>query len=257
MALSRGRRWSLAAVGGAVAAVLVVVQASSSSGGPTIVVRGQVADPETFSLTTLQSQADRDLVQSAQQSQFQVCMRARGFEEAPEPESDAYNAYARAAYGDDGDARPPQPQTVPIAPGVEREIRIDWTPDTCAFQSYETLGVDPIQAQALWLAIQELQVKADIASADELGSALTDWGECLGVSDPDAFTLFRTLDGRDLSHSPYGQESTGCLSAGIAQSARGVRAREHIQMAASNEAIVQAWIELLDTEASKAREIMG
>lgn len=103
--------------------------AGVSAGAATIVIRGVPADPDTFSLTTLQDPRARALVENARQRAFDACMVEKGFPSPPKTgQSDYAKAYAMAAAGDDvSSTTPPPTRRVKIAAGISGEVSVSWT----------------------------------------------------------------------------------------------------------------------------------
>jgi len=232
----------------------------SASGSPNVVIRGTPADLDTFSLTTLQSRVDRAFVEGVRRDLFEECMEGRGFSEAPGERRSAYSdAYATAAFGDDpSSTTPPPTRAVEIADGVSIKVGASWTPDTCIYQSYSLLGVDALVHEALRQQMMLLVARGDDAAAQDLMPVASRWGECLGQNETDPQDLLNTLDGIvDPLRSPFGTDAAACVSDDIRSEAMRLRSAHHLQVAADNEKVVQAWVDALDTELHEAQALAG
>lgn len=254
------RRFALTAAGIALlgAAIFAAFQ-FSASGSPTVVIRGTHASSDTFSLTTLQSRVDRAFVEGVRRDLFEECMEDKGFSEAPgERRSEYSDAYATAAFGDDpSSATPPPTRAVEIADGMSINVGASWTPDTCIYQSYSRLGVDALVHEALRQQMMLLVARGDDAAAEDLMPVASRWGECLGDDGTDPQDLLNTIDGVEPLRSPFGTDASACLSDDIRSEAMRIRAAHHLQVAADNEKVVQAWVDALDTELNEAKAVAG
>lgn len=255
MSIRRFKRLAviLGVPGAAVAAV--VLQAALSAGSPTIPIRGAAANPDTFSLTTLQDPDDRALVESAREAVFDACMVEKGFTTPPGPEQSGYTAaYYLAATGEDlSSTTPPPLQTIELPDGSTSELGTSWTPETCRYRAYLEFGVEPLLREALRLKMWTLQIQADSAAADGLSSVASEWATCLGGDSADPQDLLNTIDGGVSAHSPYGQDADACLTDEMRAEAIRIRAGEHLRVAAENDEIVEAWVKVIDTELDKAK----
>lgn len=259
MTPARGRlsRHRLVLIGGSVAlgASALLLFQSVATGSPTLIVRGAQADPQTFSLASLQSRQDRAVVQNARQHVYEACMRAKGFSTPPGPDdSDDYvGAYGRASSGDDPSATTgPPARRVEIANGVSVSLRVSWTPQSCMYESFARFGVDPLVREGLRQQMTLLLMEADHAATEDLTTVASKWADCLGLDTVDPQDLLNTIDGHADARSPYGAAAAWCLTDEIKSEAMRVRAQHHLRVAADNEAVVQAWIALADKERSGA-----
>ena len=253
-------RFSVAAAGSALLGVAIFAAFQfSASGSSTVVIRGTQASPDTFSLTTLQSRVDRTFVEGVQRDLFEECMENKGFSKAPGGRRGDYSdAYATAAFGDDpSSTTPPPTRTVEIADGISINVGASWTPDTCVYQSYSRLGVDALVHEALRQQMMLLVARGDDAAAEDLMPVASRWGECLGDDGTDPQDLLNTLDGVEPLRSPFGTDAAACLSDDIRTEAMRIRAAHHLQVAADNEKVVQAWVDALDTELNEAKAVAG
>ena len=252
--MQRSRRSTTIVAGlGGVAALIVVIQVVPSASAPPVLVRGVPADPETFSLTALQDAEDRAFVEVTRDRLHDACMAEKGFPEIPDDESVEIGAYNEASFGEDPEASgPPEPRRVTIAPGVTAEISASWTSDSCLWQAGEALGVDPLVREALRQRMMALVTEGDNAAEPELADLAATWGECLGRDVVPAQDLLNVLDNVE-RRNPYGDAAGGCLTEDIAHEAKLIRAQQHLSVAADNEDIVAAWVELVDAETAAAR----
>lgn len=234
-----------------------VALALPSSGSPQLLVRGQPVDPDTFSLTTLRTSADRELVEVSRHEEYVACMAAKGFDEEPGPEaSDAeLAAYSIAGIGDDPPVSTvPEPRVIEIADGVRASVAATWTPQSCIYQAYAALDVDAFVHEAARQQMQILVVQADQAAVADLEDVAATWAACLGERTVDPQDLLNTLDRGDV-RNPYGEAATGCLTDDLAAKARRIRAEHHLAVAAEHQSLVDAWVRIIDTETAAARRL--
>jgi hypothetical protein len=195
-------------------------------------------------------------------------MANRGFPRKPhdagQDDPSVYTkAYGAAAAGDDGKsytssspARIPT-QVVRLADSRTVELHVTWTPDTCWYQSYSRMGVDPLVHEALRQTMMQLVSQADRAATEKLGDVTDRWAECLGATEMDPGALLRSLDRIDPLRSPYGAATADCLTDEIRSEATAIRAEDHLRVAAANKAVLEQWVDILDSELEAARSTSG
>lgn len=226
-----------------------------SSGSSVLLVRGVPADTDTFSLTTLQDPHDRALVEATRENLYQTCMEAKGFPEPPAPDASEQElgAYVLAGSGDDPSAtKPPPPRVVEIAKGVQVQLGVTWTPESCMYQSFASLGVDPFVREATRQQMQLLLIEGDRSVVNDLHDVTSSWADCLGQDSADPQDLLNTIDsGAD--RNPFGRAAVDCLSDELESEAMRIRAKGHIAVAVQHQEVVDAWVRLVDTEIEEAR----
>lgn len=252
------RRSTLALAGLLGAGLLVTAaQALLSLAAPPVFIRGALADPDTFSLSALQDPDDRALVEVIRARMHDVCMAEKGFPEPPGDDTADVAAYNKASFGDDlGNATGPlpEPRSVRIADGVWAEIATTWTPESCRWRADTYLGENPLVREALRVEMTVLLFQGDQAAQADLADVASRWGKCLGDDDAHAQDLLNTIDNPNRGN-PYGGAAGGCLSDAIVEEAMRVRAEHHLSVAADNEKIVAAWVQLVDQETAVARAL--
>ncbi len=250
--MNRGSKQVIAGLFGA-ALLVTAIQALPSTAAPTVMIRGTLADPHTFSLTNLQDSDDRALVEVTRARVHDVCMAEKGLSEVPKDDDAAIAAYNKASFGDDLGAAdsPPDPRSVEIAEGVIVEVSTTWTPESCRWKTDAFFGVDPLVRKGLLYKMMDLLYQGDQAAQADLSDVASQWGECLGDADASAQDLLNVID--DADRNPYGGLAAECLSEGIVSDATRIRAKHHIAVTDSNEEIVAAWVRLIDQETKVAR----
>lgn len=241
------------------AATVVVCGAAWSVGAalaqdapPSFELRGHPVDPDHFSLTSMQSPDDLALTDATRAAVFDQCMAAKGFADA-----DANTpAYTLAANGDDGSDQPPPPRQVDLPGGSTAEVSMTWTPESCIYRSFATLGSDPVLREAMRQQMMMLLVEADRAAAARLQEATADWLQCVGGAGS-ATDLFRAVDGTSARPGVIdpGQSDQRCLNDELRKTVRHVRGLEHLKVAAAHDELVHAWVDLVDHEVAQAAQL--
>lgn len=249
----------LIALAAATGVVLTQVGASAGERSPSVTVRGELANPETFSLGTLHSSEDRLWLDSVRNQLFEACMAEKGFTAAPElaEGSSEYSVrYGRAANGDDGtNSESPTTRSVKLPGGGAVEVSTTWTPDSCVYQMFSQLGSDPFYREGLRIRMMILQSQADTVAASQLAEVTAEWTVCAGLTDADAFDLFRAIDGDTAARPDVDQASNACLTQDVERQAREIRAAQHVAVAAENLPVVTAWVALVDQELAQATNL--
>lgn len=171
MANRRMRKRALFTSGALVAVAAIAVgtflAGGASAGSPPFVVGGTQISHDHFSFSTLQSHTIRAHVESTRAKRVDACMSARGLAKPPvdnpvKPEEVQYAAaFAAASIGDDITSNDmPNPTTVKLPDGSTYEIAVTWTPATCTYQAYESLGGDPFMREALRQSIMIFEAQA-------------------------------------------------------------------------------------------------
>jgi hypothetical protein len=208
-----------------------------------VMVRGHLVDVNSFSLTRLHSPGELDALESARQAIFDGCMADRGFAEPPrdmsETETEYELAYEQAAFG--VDALEVGPPVVRLPDGTTTPGGLAVQPDGCAFEQDAKLGADPYLREALRYRMMEIRGDADAAAiADERFDPIFErWESCTGNTD--GWGLLRALD------SPSSNPAA-CVGQDELEQLIALRGHHHAQAAATHPEIVEAWIELTDTE---------
>lgn len=222
---------------------------------------GQV--PTGFSLTQLHDRNDTVRLDRLRRATFEECMEQKGFTAAPTlPDEGATatqrtyaGAYSEAANGDDGSLTEAPAHSVKLPDGTTSTVYLTWTPSSCMYQSFASLGSDPFEREALRQKIQEMRVRAEIDAGNdpELNGVLGEWQSCVG-SEGDPTELLAALDGTN--GSPYSDVQTArqaCITPAIRERATAVRAEHHYAAADKSRVLVDAWIELVDAEIEASR----
>lgn len=247
------------------AGVIVLSQHGASAETPSasFVLRGSPADPNTFSLSTLQSPSDRLLLDTTRDRVFSACMKKEGFSKPPDggedDTSDYAQKYGQAANGDDGsNASPPAAKVVKLPGGEQSDVSVSWTPASCIYQSYAKLGSDPIYREALRLRMMILTQRADSSATQNLTDETAQWEACSNVPEGNGFDLLRAVDGSDVrpGTAAMGQTAT-CLTPDLVAKVQRVRATYNLQVATANSSVVDAWVNLVDHEVSVAEGLNG
>lgn len=254
---------SRAAIGAVVvvtAAVgLVATHASAQQAAPSVMIRGESADRESFSLSNVHSTADEVWLSGVHSRLFDACMKEKGFAAPPESvegTSSGYSTqYGEAATGDDGtSSESPTRYLVKLPGGGTIEVHTTLTPDSCAYQIFSQLGSDPIYREGLRKRMMILEHQADSLAASQLEDLTAEWIKCTGLTNANASDLFRALDGDAVQPGAY-RTDADCLPEDVAREVLEVRASHNLEVAADNQPLLAAWVALIDDELSKARSL--
>src|SRR5690606_445662 len=129
------------------------------------------------------------------------------------------------------------------------ELGVTWTPESCMYKAFESLGSDPYQREALRLNIMFLGIEANArsVSSKEFKTAHDRWTRCLGHSS-DPMNLMVAVDDLVDPDDPRlrrgGERS--CLSEEIRGAVVSARSSHHLRAAISHHEIVEAWVALVD-----------
>jgi len=250
---------SITVIAAAAATGFVVTQASAHDVVPTFAVRGEPADPKTFALSGLHSSEDRRWLGNVQNRLFEACMSEKGFTTQPGAAegspSDYSIRYGEAANGDDGtSSESPTTYSVPLPGGGTMDVYTTWTPDSCAYQMFSQLGSDPIYREALRKRMMILVHQADSLAASQLADLTAEWVKCTGLTNTNAFDLFRAIDG-EVVLPGVERPAPACLPENVRRETREVRAAPNLTAATENVPLVTAWVALVDQELSEARRL--
>lgn len=248
------------AVGGMYAGAARLAQANDPA--PSYILRGAPAEPSTFSLTGLQEPEVRRTIELARQGAFDDCMANKGFPAPPADGADgppsAYAlAYLEAAIGDDGSSTPPPVRVIRLPDDSTYEISTTWQPESCWYRAFnEVGGIDPFYREALRQKISILTFEADSRTTKlpGFGDILDLWASCAGQRDADVHDLLSTLDpivGPEdpRTSSQVVTKARSCVGP-VYDDVTSLRAEAHLAVAARNTALVDAWVNVLDTEAA-------
>lgn len=141
---------------------------------------------------------------------------------------------------------------VKLPDGSTYEITVTWTPDTCAYQAYESLGGDPFLREALRQQIMIYQAQASRTIEEQLTDQVAEWSTCVGNEELTSEDLLRVVVGGRLRTDVDPTRARTCLSDDMAQAAVETRADAELALATEDRQIVEAWINVLEQEAAAA-----
>ncbi|MEZ5247607.1 MAG: hypothetical protein R2707_21145 [Acidimicrobiales bacterium] len=249
-----------------VAPVIAVASISSSNENlDEVIVRGEVVDPTTFSLTELHTAQQKRAFDDAHAANMTSCMTDRGFEsepisldsllqgrdveevreEYPDLDPDEVTAYAEA-YGEAAIGTGTETVVVTVAgseiadPGVP--ISGSWTDETCFWQSYEAMGTDPFTFTGLRLLMNALTDSAESSTVEDsrLDDVFAGWTDCAGLS---AEALLGELTATSLGAEDPQHDCVADTDLALVAKVRG---EYHVAAAAANQTLVTQWVETLD-----------
>ena len=251
------------------AGVLAVAAFASSSRtaaerpAPRPEVRGATMNADEFSLSSLHDRATLDAIEEARVDVFDTCMAERGFEHSPTADPDVGRdahtlAFEAAAYGPD--AWELGPPTVKLPDGTTTSDGVVWQPGSCAFEQDAQFGTDPHLREALRYRIMILEIEADQATVGDpdFGTLFRAWTECSGNSDVTA--LLEALDPVDDGAGEIrpgrlaGSPERTCVTAKMRLSLTEIRGRHHAWAAEDNQAVVEAWVNMIDRQAEAVKD---
>lgn len=261
----------LVGLGALLAAIVVAVAIGDTTGSgfagtaagvprPAFEIRGDPIVISQFSLTTLHDKETLDRVEEARVSVFDRCMADRGFVESPTGDSDSEVdqyavAFEAAAYGPDAwEAGPP---VVRLPDGTTMADGVVWQPGSCAYAQDEAFGVDPYLREALRLRMMFLRLSADQGTTEDpdFSQFYAKWKQCSGSEDK--LALLEALDPVSSStgdHRPgrrAGSAERVCLTDELRSELSQLRGLHHARVAEANLEIVDAWVDLVDTQAAR------
>lgn len=247
------------AIGGALA-----VRANDSAAEralPHVQIRGESVHVDGFSLSTLYSRATLRALDEVRSEIFDECMAAIGFIDSPtaDPDDgpDPYTlAFEGAAYGQD--AWEIGPPVVELPDGTRTTDGLVWQPGSCAYAQDADLGTDPHLREALRYRIMVMSAEADQRTVDDarFKPLFENWASCSGSSD--AYAFLEALEPADSATGDVrqgrrpGSVERECVDGELAREAANLRGRQHMFLADDNEAIVAAWIDLIDRQLIEA-----
>ena len=85
------------------------------------------------------------------------------------------------------------------------------------------------------------------------GALSADWVKCTGLTNANAFDLFRAIDGATVQ--PGIDVSPACLPGDVEREVREARAAPNLRVAAENLPLATAWVALVDHELSEASRL--
>ena len=253
-------RWVVAVL---VAACVLGMVASflngASAGSAPFVVEGSQVSDERFSFSTLQPRGVRVQIDSIRAQRADDCMAARGFTEPPvdapvEAEEVRYAAaFGDAIIGDDATSDDaPAPTPVRMPDGSTFAVTATWRPDTCAYQAAEALGGDPFLREALRQQVMVYEAQAGEEIEQELSDEVAEWSRCVGNEQLTAADLLREVDDRRLRTDLTATADGTCLTDDIEETAVQKRADAELPIANEHRLVVEAWIQVLEREATAA-----
>lgn len=186
-------------------------------------------------------------------------MAARGLAKPPvddpvKPEEAHYaSAFSAASTGDDITSNDvPDPTPVKLPDGSTYEIAVTWTPATCTYQAYESLGGDPFLREALRQNIMIFEAQANTVIESQVAQTAAQWAKCVGTEELIPADLFRAIDGGRLRTDVDPAVARTCLSDDMVKKALQTRADAELAIAHDHPEIVQAWIHVLEAETKAA-----
>lgn len=215
------------AVAAVAAGALVVSIASPTSGSepvPDVFVRGDLVDPDTFSMRGLHDETDLRRVDDAHAAAMDLCV-----------------ADHEAIGGDEIHTEVIEIPGAKIAEGGF-PVSASWTPDTCFWQSFESRGTEPFRYHGLGLLVQALINEADEAAISDgrFESVAGEWEACSGR---DAFSLIRALSPSEADPLPA---LPACRETVDDDGLRRLIGEHHSRLAAENQPLLDEYVDVVD-----------